>query len=1855
MVVNLADNDKLGIQLGISVDQKSIDDLGNDISKRMKPIKIKKTFFEDEKKASKVQADYNKEIGKTVKITKTWNDELQKYTRTQKIVTINTGQQEKARKKLEVEVSKSLAKMAQEEKAAESKRLQLIESARAKEKAAEAKWLDNRSRERIAAAQKEAKILATIEAKKARDIELAQAKASGIIGSSATTNFRTTGVLTSAQNAKLDTSGLSSAQTKYNTALSAVNLKDASSVKALINAEQQLINVRKQVSAQLSNVRAEQRNATATSNLTRQIENYLKVNSKVKASGGELYSETTGIISGLKDGKISTSDAQRQFADVRTRIKEAGLEAKTFGQSIKEAFGRYAAIGFATTGLLMIKQTLKKMVTAVKELDASIVNLQIATGMTYTQAKALLGTYTELGKQMGATTVQVAQAADSFLRQGYSVADSNELVKQSLMLSKLGQIDSAESTKYLTSAMKGYKVAVEDTAGIVDKLTAVDMEAAVTAGGIAEAMSMTANAARLAGVDMDKLIGIMTSTGEVSQAEMSRIGTAYKTMFARMANVKLGKMEDDEGVDITTEINDVEEALNKIGVPLRKSATEWNNFGDVLDQIGAKWSTLNGIQKSAIATGLGGVRQKEFMLTLFENYDKALSYEKTALESSGTAIKKYEDAYLGSIEAKSASFRASFEKLSMSIVNSTALKTLIDMGSATLSWLDGTDKFVPTLYRILGVVTAIGVVLKRNAIAANWQALAEFGNIVSSASAATGTAGTVAGASRMAQASAALTANGAITSSNIALTTSYLKLTESELAAALAQQKMTATEIEAELVKVQSITTTNAQTGATGLHRAAITGLTTKVKQATVAMLKFLATNPVGWAILATTAVVTIWKSFEYMGQEANRAREKLEEINTTFSESKDKLKSLGDEIDSNNVRIGELLSKGTLKLVEQDELDKLKQSNVALSLQLSTLKLETAELQRQAKIKADVLIASMNVDQSSGTMMGKTADTVTYVLNKAIELLGKIFGIKNLGDIFKFPEIPDSYDDLVNTNIDKVKQLSKEIESMGDPAFMGADAKAKYDSLTASLDLYKGQLSDVALKYQAIAVAYEGTDTGKDALKMVEKITYAISGAKEKSEIFYKEFSKTPGLKKDIESLSSSQALNAESVDKLMRKYPEFKIFIDELGISTEDLVLEFTNAIDPIAEMNRSIADLKTTMDGLPERMEDLEAINKKVSDGYHFSITEIDEIVKKYPQLESAVTRTAHGFQIASGAINTLSTGVSFTSDEIEFLEKEHGTLNATLDEATGLYYLNSDALSAIGTSAIQAKISYNQFQIDATKSALDGARARIEALKSETGALTTFMATLALVKQSGDTGSVLTSSEFWMMKRDGIKSVSGYSNYDEYVSGRISGISGSQAQAMREAQKQLEQYQSQLDRIGTGSVSGYTPEKPKAKTAAKTAEELLEEEKKLQKDAFEAQKAIIDRQLALNLITEEQYTNSLEALYKQFYSDKSKYLAEYTQYEIEVYNKRQSFLEQAQKDLESLHKATMDMIKKEKEEEKDALEKKKDGLKEYTDARKKALQDARDQDSYDKQIREKSTDIESIKAQLMGLSGDMSGAGMRKKTELTQRLKEAQDELSEVVADRQYEMQVEALDASYEAQEKNIDAQIEGIDAFLNNQNALVKASFDRMNGMSATLKSQLIAYNKEYGDGIANDIVKNWDAATEALKKYGGAANVETTLGVITTNIGRASTQVPTGYANGTSGLKRDSIIVGTHELLLNKTGSNAYQMMNAGSPIFTEQQTKALKALLSSPSSLLTKTVGGVGLNSAATVMSMANSNNSQDIDLHYEFNISGTDPVGIESTIVKLLPKIKDYTLSAINKDVQFNKGVRLTAANMT
>lgn len=443
-----------------------------------------------------------------------------------------------------------------------------------------------------------------------------------------------------------------------------------------------------------------------------------KYGDKLEKSG--LMGGFKGLQSALDSGNITAKQFQDTFNNLKLDAIKAGVETTNvfdkLGSALKTNIKQKAVTAIAGFSV----QQLKEVYDNVVKLDSAVVNLSMVTGYNRDRTKELVASYSEMAQELGAVTSEVAAAADDWLRQGYSLEDTNELIKTSTVLSKIGLIDSAEATQYLTSAIKGYKVEINDAMSIADKLSAVDMAAAVSVGGLAEGMSKTANSARLAGVEMDTLLGYLAAVGEVTQQDMASIGNAFKTMFARYSNVKLNKLVDDDGESL----NDYERILTRVGIRLRDNLGEFRDFTDVLDDVQAKWSSLTEVEQSAIATALGATRQKENVLTLMENYGKAMEYAGISADSAGTAMEKY-DAYSQGIEANIARARASFESLSTNLLNSDAVVTFVKLTNGTLQFADALAKCKLLLPAIVGVVTSIknvglsiiGGIYPRNALA----------------------------------------------------------------------------------------------------------------------------------------------------------------------------------------------------------------------------------------------------------------------------------------------------------------------------------------------------------------------------------------------------------------------------------------------------------------------------------------------------------------------------------------------------------------------------------------------------------------------------------------------------------------------------------------------------------------------------------------------------------------------------------------------------------------------------------------------------------------------------------------------------------------------------------------------------------------------------------------------------------------------------------------------------------------------------------------------------------------------------------------------------------------------------------
>lgn len=155
-------------------------------------------------------------------------------------------------------------------------------------------------------------------------------------------------------------------------------------------------------------------------------------------------------------------------------IKQANYSKWSFSEQLNTAIQRtinYAAsLGLVYGALRQIGEGIK----FISDLNKQMVDIQIATGLSVNQTKSLAKEYNSLGYEIGATTLEVAKSAVTWLKQGKNVEESNELIRGSVMLAKLGLMETGEAANYLTSTLNGYKFEVGEVTGIIDRLISVD-------------------------------------------------------------------------------------------------------------------------------------------------------------------------------------------------------------------------------------------------------------------------------------------------------------------------------------------------------------------------------------------------------------------------------------------------------------------------------------------------------------------------------------------------------------------------------------------------------------------------------------------------------------------------------------------------------------------------------------------------------------------------------------------------------------------------------------------------------------------------------------------------------------------------------------------------------------------------------------------------------------------------------------------------------------------------------------------------------------------------------------------------------------------------------------------------------------------------------------------------------------------------------------------------------------------------------------------------------------------------------------------------------------------------------------
>ena len=352
----------------------------------------------------------------------------------------------------------------------------------------------------------------------------------------------------------------------------------------------------------------------------------------LRVNTDSLRSSVEGAVNnGGSNAPTVDTSGMSELQNILNGLNNAGVQGQSvfqsFGSTLKDAFSTFTAANLLTDAIYKVGDAAKEAVSTVKELDDSIVGLQLATGKSYNTVSNMMKDYVNLGAELGTVGTAVAEGADAWLRQGKSIEEVNNLVKSSVIFSKVGDMSAEDATKYLTASLNGYQLEAENAMSVVDKISNVDLNAAVSSSGLAEAMSRVAVTADQAGISMDRLLGYVATIGEVTQQSTQAV--LAQTMKEDLTEAQEQKKSDNKALKSAKTANKKassakKKADNKVK-STAKSLLKTNLTDEQKKQVQAG--------KKIDSTGMSGSQKKKA-----DAYNKAVT-NKTKANKKATSAK----------------------------------------------------------------------------------------------------------------------------------------------------------------------------------------------------------------------------------------------------------------------------------------------------------------------------------------------------------------------------------------------------------------------------------------------------------------------------------------------------------------------------------------------------------------------------------------------------------------------------------------------------------------------------------------------------------------------------------------------------------------------------------------------------------------------------------------------------------------------------------------------------------------------------------------------------------------------------------------------------------------------------------------------------------------------------------------------------------------------------------------------------------------------------------------------------------------------------------------------------------------
>ena len=400
--------------------------------------------------------------------------------------------------------------------------------------------------------------------------------------------------------------------------------------------------------------------------------------------------EATESINENNEALIRTRDAAVKAGEGQIQVKKSTDEAAN-------SFTRAARSVFNYTILYQgFKKILRESVRTIKEMDDAITGMTVVTNLSREQAWEQVESFEAIAKATSSTMTEIAGLTTEYLKQGRAMKDAKILAEETAKSAKIAGISTAEAVQYMTSAINGFNLSATDATRVSDVFANLAAASATDFEDLAIAVSKVSAQANLAGMSLEYTTALLAKGIETTQEAPESIGTALKTIVARMRELSSYGSVLEDGASV----NKVERALASAGIELRDVNGEFRDLEEIFNELGPKWDYLNTMQQQAIAQAVAGTRQQSRFVAIMQDWGRTQELIAEANASEGASAAQYQQ-YAQGIEAALTRMKTSWEGFVQSLANNKVIIGAVNTATKVIELINripGGLKVIIALY-----------------------------------------------------------------------------------------------------------------------------------------------------------------------------------------------------------------------------------------------------------------------------------------------------------------------------------------------------------------------------------------------------------------------------------------------------------------------------------------------------------------------------------------------------------------------------------------------------------------------------------------------------------------------------------------------------------------------------------------------------------------------------------------------------------------------------------------------------------------------------------------------------------------------------------------------------------------------------------------------------------------------------------------------------------------------------------------------------------------------------------------------------------------------------------------------------